>query len=251
MLWCLPIHKAVCQQTAASSPPMAGSLCVYLWVQSGQRGQVWPSARLSRSKWDRTEQAIFSTPLWLNFLFSQHWLSNCFVSHYKQRPDGAASNKPSKRITESRGWGRNMEARVIKSNARPQTSSWCISKGLVWAGSSAENLFCGSQNHSGIHHVYAYLLLFTQVAHSQVKHCLLQSQRCMWPFIDLVLHLTGYGLYLSSVSWAVSLRFPCGPVHCRRITGQTAWLYFTFSLNVSKGKILASTLLLLHGRMAI
>lgn len=64
--------------------------------------------------------------------------------------------------------------------------------------------------------------LFTQVPHSQVKHCLLKSQRCAWPFFDLLSHLTGHGLRLSSASWAVSLRFPSGPVHCWRITGSNS-----------------------------
>ena len=51
---------------------------------------MWPSARL------RTEQAIFSSPLRLNSLFSHRSPENCSVSLYVRHPDGAVDSGPAR-----------------------------------------------------------------------------------------------------------------------------------------------------------
>lgn len=129
-LWCVTIHRQQLtlpendNRQQAYSPATASSLCVYLCDRSGQRGQVWLSARLSQSKRDRTEQAIFSNPLWLNSLFSHQSLWNCSVSLYERHPDGTVGSKASERRGRSRGWGTSGEVWVNKLNVRPQRRSW-------------------------------------------------------------------------------------------------------------------------------
>lgn len=88
-LSCVTVHRPLLtlpqndnrQQTHSAAT--ASSLCVYLCDRSGQRGQVWPSVRLSQRK-HRTEQAIFSNPLWFNSLFSHQSPWNCSVSLNEQ-----------------------------------------------------------------------------------------------------------------------------------------------------------------------
>lgn len=60
-----------------------------------------PSVEQTRQ--DRTEQAIFFHPLWLNSPFSHQLLQNCSVSFYERHPDGTMGSKASKQIRESRG----------------------------------------------------------------------------------------------------------------------------------------------------
>lgn len=58
---------------------------------------------VEQTRQDRTEQAIFFHPLWLNSPFSHQLLQNCSVSFYERHPDGTMGSKASKQIRESRG----------------------------------------------------------------------------------------------------------------------------------------------------
>lgn len=171
------------------SPATTSSLCVYLCDRSGQRGQVWPGARLGHSKRDRTEQAIFSKPLWLNSLFSHQSPWNCSVCLYERHPDGTVGSKLSKQIAGSLGGEAASERRgstkVIRGHGKAAEKENL--KRPVWVCLVEFWLTCGhtSPAQSGItltfHLVYVHLLLFTQAKHGrgQVERCcLVDSRRC-------------------------------------------------------------------------
>lgn len=222
---------------------MTSSLCVYLCDRSGQRGQVWPSARFGHSKRDRTEQAIFSKPLWLNSLFSHQSPWNCSVSLYERHPDGTVGSKLNKQIAGSRGWGSVGEAWEYKCNPRPRKSSW------------KENLFvclvefwltCGHTSPGQIE------ITLTSVLFMLICCCLLKSNTD-GAGSNVVVLSTLYGVrdLPSTLLWA-SLATGCDLAQQVKLLsdspqvlfttggsqGQRTWLYFKFRLNVLRAKLL-------------
>lgn len=227
------------------SPATTSSLGVYLCDRSGQRGQVWPSTRLGQSKRDRTEQAIFSNPLWLNAPFSHQWPWNCSVSLHERHPDGTVGSKPSKRIGGSPGRGGGRETWVNKWHARAQRSHWEHLQRSAWVCLVEIRLTCvrtAPTHHDDIHLVYCTQICFCLlksysdgVGSKVVVSSALDGVRDPPLTLPCARLATGCDLaqQVSQLSDSPQVLFTTGGSQ-----GQRTWLYFKFRLQVPGAKLL-------------